>query len=456
MREAAQPTENVVPALTPATVLRLYLPLAFSWVLMATDGPMSIGVISRLPRPEVNSAAFLIMMSLAMWIESPVIDLLSTSTTLAKSRARVKELTRFALRMIFFVTAAHSLVALTPLYEVFTQTLLGVRAEVAETARAGVIIMIPWSGMIGWRRHWQGVLIRCGQTRPIGFGTVVRIAAMAGTALGLYGLSSMSGVSIAATALVVSVGAEAAFIHFIARAVLADPSPALDAPSSDGPLTQSRLLSFHLPLTGTTLLNLATLPIISAALARMPHPLLSLASYEVANTIIYLHRAATYGLPETVIALLEGQASRRVLARFSGIAGAGLSGIMLLLVVAGQDRAIFSRILGASPPIVETAHVLFTASCALPFLDSIHGYIRGVLTAYHQTVSRLVAVVAGVVALGAVLVLGVALAWSGPLTAALALTLSLLAEIVVLAWHWTRRKGDIVGSEGPLGATASG
>jgi len=89
-------------------------------------------------------------------------------------------------------------------------------------------------------------------------------------------------------------------------------------------------------------------------------------------------------------------------------------------------------------------------------LDSIHGYIRGVLTAYHQTVSRLVAVVAGVLALGVVLILGVALAWSGPITAAVALTLSLLSEIVVLAWHWTRRKGDIVGSDAPLVATVSG
>ena len=71
--------------LTSRTILRFYYPLALSWLFMAIESPIAIIILSRLPGSEVATAAFLIMMGLALWIESPVIDMLSTSTTLARN-----------------------------------------------------------------------------------------------------------------------------------------------------------------------------------------------------------------------------------------------------------------------------------------------------------------------------------------------------------------------------------
>ncbi len=93
---------------------------------MSVEGPLSVALISRLPGAEVSTAAFQIMMGLALWLESPIIDLLSTSTTLAKSRQNYVQLSRFVWWLIATVTIAHALVAFTPLYWIVTRQIMGV------------------------------------------------------------------------------------------------------------------------------------------------------------------------------------------------------------------------------------------------------------------------------------------------------------------------------------------
>ena len=43
--------------------------------------------------------------------------------------------------------------------------------------RPGMQIMIFWSAAIAWRRFLQGAMIHFGHTRPIGWGTAVRLLA---------------------------------------------------------------------------------------------------------------------------------------------------------------------------------------------------------------------------------------------------------------------------------------
>ena len=124
---------------------------------MGLEGPICEGVINRLPRPEINAAAWPVLMALAIWIESPVIDLLSTSTTLAKDRQRYELISRFVWYLMLWVTVAHAAIVLSPIYHVITENLMGVKPEVADTARGALVILIPWSALIGWRRYGIGL-----------------------------------------------------------------------------------------------------------------------------------------------------------------------------------------------------------------------------------------------------------------------------------------------------------
>ena len=432
---AAVPAQE---ALSQRHILRFYSPLALSWIFMALEGPVSIALISRLPHPQVNTAAFLVMMGLAIWIESPVIDLLTTSTTLAKSRRNYAILSRFVWWLMLWVTLAHALVAATPLYYPVVRGILGVGPEVADAVRPGLIAMIPWSAFIGWRRYLQGIMIRYGHTRLIGMGTGVRVITMTVGGILLYLTTALPGILLVAIALVASVALECLFVHFASRPVIRANLVHEEIGSHEPPVTSRKLLAFHLPLTATTMVMLMASPVVAAALARTQDAVLAMASWQVASAVVFLHRTVVFALPEVVIALYRDEASAAALRRFCVAVGAAASGLLLFFGLTGLDRLFFVHVLRTQHDIADAAHLAYLASCLLPFLGALHSYIRGMLTAHHLTVARLFAIAVAMICLVIGLGVGVALGWPGVVVAATALTFGMLAELLALARSWRR------------------
>ncbi len=427
------------PQLTSWTIFRFYSPLAVSWLFMGLEGPICEGVINRMAHPEISAAAWPVMMSIAIWLESPVIDLLSTSTTLAKDRQRYVTLSRFVWYLLLWVTVIHAVIAFSPLYTVMAEGMMGVEHSVATTARVGLMILTPWSALIGWRRYLQGILIRHGQTRSISVGTTARVLALLITSITLYQTTHLPSMVIASTAIMAGVTLEASVVHWLSRDVIARHFGA-GRVSTEEPLSMKKLVSFHFPLTATTMVNLLVMPLVSAGLARTPNPVLALAGCGVAGAIIFLHRAVTFCLPEVVITLYKNAQSLKMLRTFSLGVGAASSLFILISGLTGMDRFLFSWLIDAKPAIAEVAHWCYLLSAAVPFVDAAQAYVRGVLTAHHLTVSRLVAVVAAISVLIGVLAIGVGLHWSGPVLAAASVTSGLLAELAVLAMAWARAK----------------
>lgn len=399
---------------------------------MSVEGPLSVAVISRLPQPEISNAAFLMMMGLAMWIESPVIDLLSTSTTLARSRQNYAQLSRYVWILIGIVTAVHAAVVFTPLYWLVSEHILGVDMKVAQTARFGLAIMLPWSGFIGWRRYLQGILIRYGRTTPVGLGTAVRMSTIAIVISILYLTTHLMGIQIAACALSSAVFAEAMYIHWASRSVIREHfSGEVDAPAVE----LRKLSSFHLPLAATTLVMLSSAPIVTAALSRMPNSIEQQAAYQVASTLIWLMRTTVYALPETVIALYSS-ARESMLRGFCLRLGLLASSIMLVLYLLRLDVWFFTTVLGERSGLAALAHQAFLAAVLLPLIGALQSYLRGTLTAHHLTVSRLTAVLVNTLTFCVGLGVGVATQGNGVVIAGVAITAAMLAELAVLAWSW--------------------
>jgi len=436
------------PALTARTIFRFYSPLAVSWLFMGLEGPICEGVINRLPRPEINAAAWPVLMALAIWIESPVIDLLSTSTTLAKDRQRYELISRFVWYLMLWVTVAHAAIVLSPIYHLITENLMGVKPEVANTARQALIVLIPWSALIGWRRYLQGILIRHGRTRSISLGTSARVSTLLLLSIILVRTTHLPSILIAATAIIASVATESAFVHWLSRDVIRQYFRT-QVESSEEKLTMRKLVSFHIPLSATTMVNLLVLPLVNGGLARTDQPVLDLAGCGVAAAILFLHRAVTICLPEVIITLYKGEESRLKLRSFSLGVGVVSSGLILFLALTGLDRVLFDLLIHAKPEIAEVAHRSYLFSAAIPVVDSAQSYVRGLLTAHHLTVSRLFAILAAILVLFGGVALGVQLRWSGPVLAAVAVTSALSAEWIVLATAWARAQKKN-GSLGPV------
>jgi progressive ankylosis protein len=417
-------------------VVRVYLPLALSWIMMSAETPVSTAVINRLPNAQPNLAAFLAVLALSLFIESPVIDLLATSTTLATDSARFRSVRRFTVWLMAWVTAVHALVALTPLFDLVAYQLVNLPAEVAELARGPMAIMVPWSAAIGWRRFHQGLLIRSGQTRAIGVGTALRLLTI--STVSVLGLQDgrLTGVEVAAAALVVSVVVEAVYVWRAAGGTvrrLLSMGPTGDA------LSTRALLAFHLPMAASTMVVLTSMPLVTRFLASGPDALLAMNGWQVSIALSFLMRTITLALPEVVIALSARPDSEPLLRRFCLTTGWALVAATVVFATFRVDVWWFSRVLGASGQVAEAAHIGFWACCLLPLGNAGSSYVRGRLTALHSTKPRLWAIGVNVALLVGSMVGLAAVGVHGVLMAAAALTVSLFAEWAVLAWFLRQR-----------------
>ena len=74
------------PSLSQRRIFLYWLPLAASWLLMASEMPYVNAMLARISEAERMIAAFGVVAAISITIESPVINLLSTSTAKARNR----------------------------------------------------------------------------------------------------------------------------------------------------------------------------------------------------------------------------------------------------------------------------------------------------------------------------------------------------------------------------------
>jgi len=157
-------------------IIKIWFPLAASWLLMGVEMPVISAVMARLENPEISLATHGgIVFPLALIIEAPIIMLLSASTALSKDWDSYQKIFRFMMIMGASLTVLHLLVAFTPLYDFVVVELMGVPEEIIESGRMGLRFMLPWTWSIAYRRFQQGVMIRFGHSQAVGVGTIVRL-----------------------------------------------------------------------------------------------------------------------------------------------------------------------------------------------------------------------------------------------------------------------------------------
>ncbi|MDP3444825.1 MAG: hypothetical protein Q8T08_18355, partial [Ignavibacteria bacterium] len=190
-------------------IFQFWFPLSATWLMMAVEGPFLTALIARFTDPEYNLAAYGVAFSIALIIESPVILLLSASTALVENRETFQKLKRF----VYFLSAStviFILILLIPaIYNFIALELIKLPQRVADLNYYALVVLIPWAPSIGYRRFYQGIMIRSGKTKLVAYGTVIRLTAMGLTGTFLYTSRMVDGVMIGACALSAGVITEA-------------------------------------------------------------------------------------------------------------------------------------------------------------------------------------------------------------------------------------------------------
>ena len=414
-----------------------WLPLFASWLLMTAEGPLVSAAINRLPNEVIMLAAQGIVVSLSVTIESPIINLLATSTALVKDRASFLQVRRFTIHWMVLLTAVTILIAYSPLFDLVVGRWLGTPEPVAEWVRPGLQIMTLWSAAIAWRRFLQGVLIHFNQPRKMAWGTAIRLLTSGGVVIALSLWTSWPGVVNGTTALMAGVIAEAIYATWAVRPLLQN-ELSETSKSEETPLTYRDLFWFHLPLAGTAVMVLLVQPLVTFSLARLDRPTQSLAAWPVVFQIMLMARAAALALPEAVIALTKGPDSYRPIRRFSLMLALLVAVGVALFTFSPLARLYLFGIQDMTAEVGTLAQNSLIYFLSFPALTVIGMWLRGVLINGRKTTAVNVAMVVNMTVTVIVLAIGLSGQWPGLPTAAVALTLAVLAEIIYLAWRAQR------------------
>ena len=262
-------------------IFRLWLPMAGTWLFMSVEAPFLAAVIARLAEPKPNLAAFGVAFAVAILIEAPVIMMLSASTALVEGPVSFRRLYRFTQVLNAAITVVMLGLLLTPAWRWIAAEGIGLPPDVVELTQVALLLLLPWPGAIGYRRFYQGLLIRHGLTRRVAYGTVVRLSTMSVTSLTLFTATDLPGAWVAAAGLSAGVCTEAVAARImtvrIARKILNG------HPEGTDELTYRRIVDFYTPLALTSTISLAIHPLISFFMGHARYPLESLAVLPVVN-----------------------------------------------------------------------------------------------------------------------------------------------------------------------------
>lgn len=408
----------------------LWLPLAVSFTLMMLEGPTVQAAITRLDQSALNLAAFGLVMSISLIIESPVIMLISTSIALVRDAQSYRILRTFVVTLNLVLTVVTALVAWTPLYGLVVGGMLGIPETIAAAARPAFQIMLLWTAAIGWRRFYQGILVRHGLTTRVSYGTAVRLAFTIMTAAALAVWGQLPGAIVGACSLMAGVISEAIATHLFALPVVRRIQTEPRAPVEQ-PLTMSAIITFHTPLAATSLLTLLVQPVTAAALARLAQPTATLATWPVIFSAMMVLRGWGMALQETTIAQAADQRAHRPLRDFTLIVAATTSLAALLLAFTPALDLYLRTVISLDPQLWSYVRGGLQVLLLLPGLTALTSWLRGLLVAAGTTSNVYRGMGVNLVVNGTLL-LGVALQLPGILVAAVSLIVASAAEYLYL------------------------
>jgi hypothetical protein len=424
---------NQPSLLNQRRIFLFWLPLAATWLMMSMEGPFLAAIIARLASPEYNLAAFGVAFSFALLAEAPVIMMMSAATALVVDRRSYLKLRSFTHALNAIVTLALVVLLLPPVFDLVVRTAIGLPDEVATRTWLALAVLLPWPGTIGFRRFYQGVLIRHGQTRRVAYGTIVRLLIMAGTAALLVRMTDIDGAVVGAAALSAGVTIEAVASRVMADSAVRSLMAGEEAPTPA--LSYREIAGFYVPLALTTVLALGVHPLVTFFVGHGRLPIESLAVLPVVNSLVFIFRGLGLAYQEVGIALMgEHGENFRALRRFALTLGFAVVAGLALIAWTPLGKVWFEVISGLSPELGRFALTPTRILVLVPGLAVLLSFQRAVLVHSKHTMPVTRATVIEVVGTVFVLSIGVfVLDAVGAVAAALALLLGRMAANIYLA-----------------------
>ena len=352
--------------------------------MMSIEGPYLSALIARLAEPKFNLAAYGIAFSLALIIEAPVIMMMSASTALVKDYQSFKQLRKFNYILSLSLTAAMIIFILPSIFYFVTEDLIGLPHNVSYLTHLAVMILIPWPGAIGYRRFYQGILIRNNLTRLVAYGTIIRLVSMSITAFILYKFTNAPGVVVGASALSTAVICEAIASKLMVNSFLVGLKNQTENAKKE--LTIKEIIKFYYPLALTSLLTLGIQPFVTFFIGQSSMPLESFAVMPVVTSFVFIFRGLGLSFQEVVVALIgDDMSGFKQLKRFAVKLALFVAGILMIIAFTPLAEIWFRDVSGLSESLTEFARLPLMIMSFFPALTVLISFQRAVLVKASET-----------------------------------------------------------------------
>jgi len=378
-------TEESQP-LTTKKIIIFWMPLAATWLMMASEGPFLAAIIARLNAPKINLAAYGVAFSIALLVEAPIIMLMSAATALVKDRDSYLKLRNFSYSLNGIITLLMLIILIPPVFRLITRNLMGLPEDVARLTYLAAAIMLPWPGAIGFRRFYQGILIRSNLTRRVAYGTILRLATMAATGLACYIFFQPHGAVVGALALSVGVTVEALASRIMVHSSIRMLCALEPKPQGLERLSYKSIITFYYPLALTSILNLGVFPMVTLFMGHSRMPLESLAALPVIHSLVFIFRSLGLSFQEVGIALLgEKQKNYEPLRNFAILLG--LAVLILFSIVSFTPLAFlwFNNLSGLSLELSKFALLPTKILTLTPALMVLLTFLRSLMVNSRKT-----------------------------------------------------------------------
>jgi len=370
--------------LTYKKIFYFWLPLAATWIMMSVEGPFLAALIARSSEPKFNLAAYGVAYSLALIIEAPIIMIMSASIALVKNNQSFHKLKNFTYAANALITILMLVIVLPPVFYFITEGLIGLNHEVSRLTHIATIILIPWPGAIGYRRFYQGLLIKNNLTKRVAYGTIIRLVSMSACAITLYISGITEGVVVGAASLSFAVVMEAAAIRFMVKDTVKKYNSETVLRFTD--LTYKEIYKFYYPLALTSIIGLGVQPLVIFFVGQSRMALESLAVLPVVTSFVFIFRALGLSYQEVIIALIgEQKEAVKHLSKFASILSLVLVSVLALFAFSPLADFWFIAVSGLTNSLAQFSKLPLMIMFFFPALTVLISFQRGLLVTDKNT-----------------------------------------------------------------------
>ncbi|MFA7107610.1 MAG: hypothetical protein WC162_00535 [Sphaerochaetaceae bacterium] len=295
--------------ITKRQLFSLWLPLAIMNLVMASEQPMVTGIISRMGDAVNQLAAFGFSFSLALLVEGPVIQMFSAATAVSNNQSSYEKLHKIMNFLALATTSIHLILLIPGIFNFVAVKALNLPEQLEYDAYISFALMPTFSLAVGYRRLWQGVMIKCERTDLVPYVMYIRLVVSISTLLlGLH-FKFCSGAALGSLALATGTASGAISAYFYARPLIKK----MDIGPYEEDMDLKNMIKFYIPLALTSWITLGVRPLLNFGITLGQNPVESLAVWPVVLPYVFLYSSITQSIQEIIVAQYQEERRKTII-----------------------------------------------------------------------------------------------------------------------------------------------